>query len=484
MNRHQPVSLADEEVSELSRLFNTKAATAVVEKEEKQHSEEECAELENTEKEKEDLKTEESSEECTATETETETPLYNEATATLEQLASSDYAVEAESTSQFLSDHLGVDLNSEQTLDDRIKNYKEEEEKLISDYIVAADTRKQPLDNSLFVLHGWEKNKSQETIGHSLLKSKEANTTGGLFIRWNGTGVAINPGKNFLNNLHQQGLHIKDVDCVVVTRDAPESYCETEAIYKLNYQVNAANRTSDDLHIIHYYLNQQAYRQISAQLKPNFKQERNTVHCLELFIDSPEVEKVELNERLTLQYFLTRTQDDLSTTNDSTSCLGIRLECKGADGRSLSTLGYLSGTPWSPLLSHNLGRCDILITGLEDTSPSDYSKVKYNEDSLGYFGCYSLMEEVAPRILIVSEFSGKQGDIRVEVSKKMRQEYAYSSDQRTVVLPGDTELTLNLQTLQVQCSVTKKLVDPSQVRVIKTVDAFGRLQYLSPSCCL
>jgi hypothetical protein len=50
------------------------------------------------------------------------------------------------------------------------------------------------------------------------------------------------------------------------------------------------------------------------------------------------------------------------------------------------------------------------------------------------------------------------------------------------ILPVDNKLIIDLKTIQAQCSVSKALVDPSQLRVIKTNEGFGKLLFLSPNC--
>ena len=301
-----------------------------------------------------------------------------------------------------------------------------------------------------------------------------------------------------MKNFHKQGLHIKDIDFVIVTRDNPDAYADVKEIYELNVQLN---KVASELQIIHYYLNQKAYQELSPTLKPHYKQERNAIHRLELFVDSPDVEKLDLDNGIALCYFPVASHEAFYHNQDKErrgatahSCLGIRLELKtnqdkppGASiERPILRLGYVSGTSWSPLLSHHLGNCDLLITGIGNINANDYNKVKYCDEGLGFLGTFSLLEEIAPKLLLCCEFNGREGDVRVEAIKKMRQEYSKSTrPSRTipVVLPGDDGLLVDLKNLQVRCSINNAFVDPAHVRVVKTVDSFGGLQYLSPECC-
>jgi|GEM_PF-1533184 len=417
-------------------------------------------------------------EELSSSSTTTMTQNSSDAVEQLGQLAQScDFTVEKSSTDQFMNTMGLGDSTSDDTLQTRIDNFGRHLRELIAEYIQQAKTRSQISDDALYVLSGWENQAENSTTGLQLLDETCRQSSGGFFVNFNGFGVAINPGRNFLRNLHSQGLFVTDIDCVVVTRCNADTCSDLQAIYDLNYQINL-NNTDSDLHIINYYLNQQTHRDFSSKLKPNFKQERNTIHSLELYVDSPDVEKVKLSDDVSLNYFLTAASDAASAATS----LGVRLDFADSENGRATTIGYLSGAAWSPMLAQNLGSCDTLICGFEGTNSKDFRKVKHNENSLGYFGTFSLMEEVAPRVLLACEFNGREGDVRLEAVKKMRREYAYSNSQGTAILPGDAGLVLDLKTMNVRCSISNSPVDPSQVHVTKSTSAFGRLQYLSPSC--
>lgn len=370
----------------------------------------------------------------------------------------------------------GKDLE-ENGLETSIRNFQNSQKEWINQYIEKAKNRHSLPDHCLYILHGWNH-------AHHFLTEHARKGTGGYFLKWNGKGIVINPGPQFLKNFHEQGLVIQDIHYVIITSDIPEAYDDVKEIYALNSLLNKYN---SDLHIIHYYLNQDAYQDLSPLLKPNFKQERHTVHPLELFLDSPDIEKAELSPGIILHYFPVSKNEN----THSSASLGLRFELKLASSQPLRDkaslwLGYISNTGWSPLLTHYLGTCDYLITGFGNTSSQDYGRIKYNEDSLGYSGTYSLFEEIKPRMLICSEFGGREGDIRVEVVKKMDSQYSETCTHRLEkpsIFPGDKGLFIDLKEHKIACSLTKKLTDPADIRVVKTADSFGNLHYLSSQCC-
>lgn len=389
-------------------------------------------------------------------------------------------------------------LNSaEQALEMRIQGFQQQRAHYLSQYVKQSRQRQKLQDCCLFVFNGWDhqpvssqafNEKEEQAWGYFLLNNHMRKPSCGFYLRWKGVGIAINPGKRFLDSFHRAGLHISDIDIVIVTQADPEAYADVQQIYELNYHLN---KISPELQIIRYYLNHQAHLELASILKPNFKQERNAIHSLELFIDSPEVEKVELTNDIILNYFPTSTQESLAHKNldkglparHGSSALGIRLDMRDSEAKKSVKMGYLSGTPWSPLLSHHLGYCDILFAGFGHTHMNDFGKLNYNERCLGYFGTYSLLEEIKPRLLFCCEFDGREGDVRLEVCKKLRQELnAEASSQ--IILPADNGLFLDLSHLKVRCSVSHALITPTDVKVVKSGEAFSSLLYLAPSCLL
>lgn len=363
----------------------------------------------------------------------------------------------------FLSEDAGV------ALEERIHILRQSQKQQLLDYLERAQ-QAAPSSDWMYVLNGWSE-REEEAWCIEDTKCSE----GGYFLRWNGLGIAINPGRYFLRLFHEQGLYLRDIDCVIVTSGQPENYADVRAIHEFNSRLN---RSQHELHVIRYYLHRQAYQELATDLKPNFKQEAGSVHSLELYIDSPESESIALHDAVDLHYFQT------STKESSNCAIGIRLELRPNPDDSSQTrsvhIGYASGTPWSPVLASYLNGCDLLIVGIENSSPDDYQKQSYNKDSLGYYGASSLALEAVPRLLVCSEFGGHEGDIRLELIQKMRREVS----SETVILPGDAGLHIDLQTLTVRCTVTGAAVDPACLRVAKSRQAFGHLQYLSPDCIL
>lgn len=398
----------------------------------------------------------------------------------------------------YAADEIVPDRAAGFSLAKKIASFEANQKELVSRYLGENTGSRNKLDFALFYLNGWplglsDKNAFPLPI---LLTEQTRKSRGGIFIRWNGKGIAINPGENFLQHFHAQGLHIYDIDYVIVTGAKPSCYAEVKELYDINYELN---KVSPTLHVIHYYFCHQAYQELSRVLKPHFKQERETLHSLEIFLDSPDVERVDLADGIVLHYFSTSNHDAISARaafkedrgDKNNAELGIKLELKtlssDKEERGSVRVGYIGQCAWNPLLAHHLGHCDLLMTYFGSASANDINKVSYQSDCLGYHGTFTLLEEVAPKLLLCGEFSGREGDIRLETCQKIRHDYQAQmrSSQRdiSVILPADAGFCMNLKEFKIKCSISEDWVMPGQVQVTKTLDSFGKLIYLSPGCC-
>jgi tetratricopeptide (TPR) repeat protein len=418
---------------------------------------------------------------------------FHEAIDNLKKLAHSDVPREDSFLSPNLSNDTGLETCCDNPLEQRIHTFQNTQANWIKKYLDQVHSRQLPEDDCLYYLNGWSI--ETDSWDQGFLAEQSRQTTGGIYVRWKGKGIVINPGQGFLQHFHKQGLHIRDIDFVIVTDDNSKNYAEAKDIYDLTYQLN---KISSDLQIIQYYFSQKAFQDLSRILKPHFKQERHILHSLELFLDSPDVEKIDLAEGIILNYFRTGSRHPLGSSlpkedkiSPSSSGLGIRLDLKAPSNStsedSSVKLGYLCAyAAWNPLLAHYLGHCNLVVTGFGNTTPQDFNRLSYHPEFLGYYGNLTLLEETNPTLFLIGEFGGREGDIRLEAIKKIKQDHsaraAKTSRPLAAILPADVGLCLNLNALQVKCSITQTWVNPHHIKVIKTIDAFGSLKYLSPSC--
>ncbi len=372
---------------------------------------------------------------------------------------------------------------------DDIPSFSQSSSQITADYLRLWQKRASLPAQGLYTFHGWDESVANFSPQSQwkLLSESSRKSTGGFYLHWHGKGVVINPGRSFLEQFHRRGLFVKDIDSVIVTQEHMDAYADIKEIYELNYQINQA---CDQPHLIHYYLNQKAYHHLSGVLKPRFKQERYTVHTLELFMDA-DMEHMELSPEISMDYFVTSAQSTTTMTpgyervSAPSGNLGLRLLLK--DNAHQMTLGYIAGAGWTPALSQHLGVCDFLLVGVGNTNSADYHKKSYLPNQLGFFGVSSLLETHPPKVLVCTEFGGREGDLRLEMVRKIRQEWQQrrpTKEPTTAILPSDRGFFLDLKTNCVRCSATGQFTDARHIRVIRSAGAFSELLYLSNASCL
>lgn len=85
-------------------------------------------------------------------------------------------------------------------------------------------------DNMLIILKQW--NSTTPVFPGS------TGVGGGYFLIWNGRGIAIDPGFDFVRSLERYGFGIGDVDAIVVTHNHIDHTNDLETIFTLKYELN------------------------------------------------------------------------------------------------------------------------------------------------------------------------------------------------------------------------------------------------------
>ncbi|CRX39090.1 tetratricopeptide repeat protein [Estrella lausannensis] len=354
----------------------------------------------------------------------------------------------------------------------KLEEYSRRYQKLLEDYLEEVSSREKCQDNCLFAFNTWSKDIKDLPIPGHLDPRKSISD--GIFLRFKGKGIAINPGRHFLAELHSRSFSLLDINYVIVTHSKREALQDIAHIYDLTSQLN---RLLGKPHVIHYYFNRATYQEMIQILKPRYRQEKSSLHCLELYLDTPDVERIELQEGITLGYFLTAQTFNPFSPVESLN-LGLKLELQ--DNNLTRTIAYVSSTHWTPLLGHHIGSVDLLLSGFGTTQPSDLKKERYLDDCLGYYGTLSLLQEAPPTLALLTEFNKTVAGARLEIVKKIREDISTESSE-TTVLPADPGLNIDLEKMLIQCSITKEWIAPHLAKIVQASDPLGNLQYLSPS---
>lgn len=69
-------------------------------------------------------------------------------------------------------------------------------------------------------------------------EAKQISRGGGCFLKWQGKGIAIDPGFNYISNLAKVGLSIGNIDAIIITHGHNDHYIDLDPILTLLYELN------------------------------------------------------------------------------------------------------------------------------------------------------------------------------------------------------------------------------------------------------
>ncbi len=282
---------------------------------------------------------------------------------------------------------------------------------------------------------------------------------GGYFLCLNQKGICINPGLHFFEELCQKGFTLRDIDVVIATRP---NFAIQEAIEQLHSLNREACRTlvsyGQEPHIIRYFLHPEIHANLSAHLRPIFREEMGSVLSLETFTKFHETK--ELDEELSLCY-----------TKSEGVGLALRIDYKKED----ISFGYLSGGGYHEGLKEFFLPCSIFLAAIGESLHSDLEMLDLQSDTLGFYGIVKCLESQSNlKVALVSEFSRRMGDVRLELVAKLKNELG----QDHTILPVDQDFCMQLDMLLIQTQ-ENTFCSFDEAKVVRQFGSFGPLHFLS-----
>lgn len=188
----------------------------------------------------------------------------------------------------------------------------------------------------------------------------------------------------------------------------------------------------------------------------------------------------ETNETYTIEIVKNKiTMISFKTAHNCIGSFGIKLKLQGKENTILS---YTSDTAFYQKLPKYLEESQIIIANFSETNEFDLFLQEYKTDHLGLNGCHSILEglKIKPNIFFLSEFWGGLGDIRIEISKRLKS----LQKGNVVVIPSDIGMICTLPDLKLCCNSCKHFYSANDIRVLKPMLSSQKteLQYLCKDC--
>lgn len=304
---------------------------------------------------------------------------------------------------------------------------------------------------------------------------------GGFFLKWRGYGLVIDPGINFMENMHQNGLSLKDINGIVVTHDHIDHNGDLMTIDDLASQFE---RTDIEL-----FADKRTFKS-SLQ----YDSWKDKIHMLDSIIKSGFTfgykQDIKLEFMPTIHIAkerkYSRTEEEYE--NNVSFALKITLY---ENENVVRMLGFTSDTRYFPELSDFFTDCDIIIANMSETNEDDYrsdiSDDYLKNNHLGYKGCRLLIEKCNENIkdtgkeplYIISEFWAGKGDVRRELMRSLR----FHTHCEHIV-PGDIGMLFFLDQSTFLCEYCGCEEEVEKLHLLREKEEYGRILMICENCLL
>jgi len=290
-----------------------------------------------------------------------------------------------------------------------------------------------------------------------LSETGEVKQGGGYFFVWDGTGIVIDPGIGFLQNLLSFGYSICDIDSIVLTHSHVDHTADLEAILTVLHELNSA-RIADhvDPHLISVYANIGVANKFMQLMSLSFD------NISKLVVLSPSTQ-YDITSQISINTHPGFHKDLYAS---KASCLGLAFTCSSEDKKV--RFGITSDTGFSSDLSKAFSEMKdsmlILHIGsvLEEELDLGMQSDRIYEQHLGLKGTYNMIYEIRPKVAIISEIGEEMKDTILPIVEKLQKIFPSIS-----TLPSDIGLKIDFSSFgvpfKVECQRCKGLSDASTV---------------------
>ena len=368
---------------------------------------------------------------------------------------------------QNLVSRLSADDFTDRSFIKKIDEHIKKTSTIMDDYISKKHTRgEEPYfkEDCIVVLKGWSS--STPLFASGIFTDASTCKGGGIYIRYRGKGIVIDPGNNFIDNFHKMGFYIEDIDYVITTHNHFDHAFDVEKIIDLDYEIYKNKKKK-----IKYYFDRETYEEYHRKFDFESGKETDRVKLIVNGTKKP-CNEISLMRGITLYTF---------PTKHSSGSIGIKMVFSSKNDKK--TIGYTSDTGYFKELPQNLEGCDMIIANFSETNAEDIKEEVLKETHLGYSGCKKLISEMTnpPEICAISEFWGGKGDIRIEIAKKLHFE---NRKNRTKYIPADIGFVVFMNDLSVMCTSCNQKSNVENISSIRinAMKPFGKIEYICKDC--
>ena len=285
---------------------------------------------------------------------------------------------------------------------------------------------------------------------------------GGYFLKWQGKGIVIDPGFDFIDNFHDATYNMREVDAVLVSHNHSDHNYDLSSVDDLLYELHKRWKTLKPEDQQKHDVSKCLFV-IDEDTAKSFRDDKAAHRGTPLKFTASDCERKrwfvkENGLPVTVEHFHAEHGSDVP------HAVGMRLRLQGEKGQPDFILGYTGDTRYFETLPDHLQGCDVLLAHISMPDEEEYENPDhFKKVHLGYNGLAKLIEKAQPKMVLVGEFWAGLADIRIDLIKGLG-------------------FHLKLPSLDVECTGCRKPVPHHQIKIAPATSPFGPLGYLCPHC--
>jgi len=328
------------------------------------------------------------------------------------------------------------------SLKEIIKSKEENEKKLLEGF----KSTKTP-ENSFNVLRRWNSSTPRYPVVANFGRDgRMGNVGGGYFLWWDGRGVAIDPGYDFLPLFFRERFGVNHIDAIIASHAHDDHTQDIETIFSLVYKMNKKLQQNKQIDLFGSEGVRIKYSRLT-DVTGTFSQTLTAGSITNLasrgYNFSIEAVKTDHNEQPWMS---------------NNTGVGVILELHLPDGKGIFKIGLTSDTRFWDGMEKAFEKANLLVVHLGTIG--DSQSMHLQEE-----GCRRLIAGVNPRLAIISEFGKELQGQRCNICERMKTWISQTgaTNQEIPILPGDIGLRIKLPSLKVYCENTNDYQDCDKV---------------------
>ncbi|MBI1345070.1 tetratricopeptide repeat protein [bacterium] len=304
---------------------------------------------------------------------------------------------------------------------------------------------------------------------------------GGYFLKWQGRGIVIDPGFDFVDNFHDEGFHARELDAVLVSHNHADHNFDLRSLDDLRYEIyrrsTAPNKdgtrrpTLPKSFVVLDEDTAKAFGDDEVAHRGTPVKFTRYDHELKRWLKPDNT-----NLPLTIEHF------PVEHGADVPHAMGMRLRLHRDDQPDF-VIGYTGDTRYFEGLVEHLKKdtdkgVDLLIAHISQPDPREFNDEEFLKNvHLGYNGVTKLIRAVQPKLTLIGEFWAGLADLRVDLIHGLRRR-----TKTDAILPTGLGFHLRIPSLEVECTECRQPTPHGKLRIAPPTSPFGRLGFLCSRC--